>query len=104
LDRPATGKMDQLRQIPMALEPIYITSLPNTTIKLFEGDVLLIQAEKTFSTTGIIELKWLPLPKVRFELSPVDDIPDLSEAQLKIPELSLSCDVLVHSGLSKLVV
>jgi hypothetical protein len=96
--------MDQLRQIPMALEPIYITSLPNTTIKLFEGDVLLIQAEKTFSTTGIIELKWLPLPKVRFELSPVDDIPDLSEAQLKIPELSLSCDVLVHSGLSKLVV
>ncbi len=88
-------------RFPEALDPLYHFPSPNTTIRLFEGDLKLnLASGNTLSTSGTIEWKWLPSPSIRFSCFDLDRFPDpsdLSEANLNVPALTLSCEVYVTS-------
>lgn len=92
-------KIAKLEKFPEALKPLYLTPSPNTTISLFKGDLQLhLASGQKLLAPGTVEWRWLPSVSIRFTLSGLDHYPnysDLSEAKLDIPELSLSCEVLI---------
>ena len=88
------------------MEPLYTTCSPNVPLTLFEGDMqLLLESGRAVSAPGVIKWEWLPHCAIRFNLEGLDLFPhsaDLSEAQLDIQKLGLSCKVSITGvGMSK---
>lgn len=87
------------KRFPEALKLAHVTSSPNTTINLFDGDLeLCLATGQRLSAPGVVEWRWLPHPSIRFALSALNQYPSspsLPEAILDIPALSVSCQVFV---------
>lgn len=50
------------------VETAYEIANPNSSIELYNGYMNLIQSNRTFAAEGSIQLKWLPSPRVKFDI------------------------------------
>ncbi len=60
--------MNDFREYPKALSPIYHMAEPNQPITLYEGKIEIGQGTKRASGDGKIQVKWFPNPSNRFEV------------------------------------
>lgn len=88
---------------PAALEPRYITRVPNEEILLYEGLIHIQSAEPPIDVAneGTVTLSWLPSPQTRFHLR--FPLPDASkwlertdyDVTVTLPALGMSGKALV---------
>ncbi len=69
-------KNSSKRKLPTALDAAYSTPNANTNVLLYEGAIRLKKGDGEFNGSGTVELRWLPIPDVRFEIE-VDGNVDL---------------------------
>jgi len=58
-----------IKDLPIELEPLYVTREVNEPIVLHEGDLKLVVGNKQMCGTGSISFEWLPTPRLSFEVS-----------------------------------
>lgn len=83
--------------LPAAQEPVYDTPMPNVPIRLYTGNIELVQGVRTCAGTGEVRMEWPPRPSivVDFSLEDNSQLPEIGPAQLAIPELEVRAEVRV---------
>ena len=59
---------DALDQLPVALEPVYLTPQINQDIHLYDGDLEIICNDKVSKGIGSIYFKWFPIRGIEFQI------------------------------------
>lgn len=94
---------DLFSNTPLALEPRYLTRVPNEEILLYEGLIHIQHTEPPIDVAneGTVTLSWLPSPRIRFHLR--FHLPDARkwleltdyDVTVNLPDLGMSGKVLV---------
>ena len=55
----------RFQDLPETIPPVYTTPHPNVAIPLYEGDLQLLQdGQPPIAASGIVQLLWVPSPRV----------------------------------------
>ncbi len=84
---------------PLRLKPVYSTASVNASVTLYEGDLVLTQDSKTLIGSGLVELDWLPRPKLRFDFHPDPEMGqrvELKTASLSMPDTGRQAVVTIN--------
>jgi hypothetical protein len=73
----------------------YKTETPNASIELYNGVMNIAQSNRTFTTEGSIQLKWLPSRWVRFDIPRIARGIDTGNATIELPEFNTQYDAFV---------
>lgn len=85
-----------------SIEPKYPMKEANKPIKLFEGNLIIRQSSLEVRGSGKVELSWLPLPRIKFELK--SDETERPKLKLKLSEVrSLTNPTFISEAIIKKV-
>lgn len=91
--------IDDLKQRPPALEPMYVTDTINQSILLYDGSLAIEQNGRTVGGSGRVEFAWFPYSGVKYEFKGhKDGFLDLdADTQLKLVEYETSVKISLSS-------